>query len=416
MKILMLSIGSRGDCEPFLGVGEMLCSFGVEVICAFPEQYRNLAEESGFAFYSLGSEFIDLLDTDTGREAMGGGQGGLKKIKALIDLSKLSLPIQKRMIERQYEIIMKLAPDCIVFHPKVTVPLPWHLKTGGKIAMLSPVPCMLHEVKGHSNVGINKNLGSLINPLTYKLANSGTASAVMMAVKKYFPNEFTKKEILKELLKMKIFYTVSPSLFKRPDKWPNNAMVAGFWERDKMTGWEPSQDILTFLDKHEKVILITFGSMVNPHPEKTTTLFLEILKETGIPAIINIAGGGLQKIDTSKIDNIFWVDGIPYDWAFKRMYAVIHHGGAGTSHSAIRAGCATMAIPHTADQPLWDQIIALSGAGSKGIPIAKLKRDILKAKLLDLVNSDSYKLKAEELAREMSQEDYRKALYQFIVG
>jgi UDP:flavonoid glycosyltransferase YjiC (YdhE family) len=75
-----------------------------------------------------------------------------------------------------------------------------------------------------------------------------------------------------------------------------------------------------------------------------------------------------------------------------------------------------MAIPHTADQPLWDQVIALSGAGPKGIPIAKLKRDILKAKLLDLVNSDSYKLKAEELAREMSQEDYRKALYQFIVS
>jgi UDP:flavonoid glycosyltransferase YjiC (YdhE family) len=193
-------------------------------------------------------------------------------------------------------------------------------------------------------------------------------------------------------------------------------MVAGFWERDKMTGWEPSQDILTFLDKHEKVILITFGSMVNPHPEKTTTLFLEILKETGIPAIINIAGGGLQKIDTSKTNNIFWVDGIPYDWAFERMYAVIHHGGAGTSHSAIRAGCATMAIPHTADQPLWDQVIALSGAGPKGIPIAKLKRDILKAKLLDLVNNDSYKLKAEELAREMSQEDYREALYQFIVS
>ncbi|WKY43366.1 glycosyltransferase [Eubacteriaceae bacterium ES2] len=416
MKILMISIGSRGDCEPFLGVAEMLRSYGEEVVCAFPQQYRKLAEESDFDFYSLGSEFLDLLDTDTGREAMGGGKSGLKKIKALIDLSKQSLPIQRRMIDLQYEIIMKIAPDCIIFHPKVTVPLPWHLKTGGKIAMLSPVPCMLHDVKGYSNVGINKNLGSLINPLTYKLANSGTASAIMMAVKKHFPNEYTKKLILKELLRMKVFYTVSPVLFKQPDTWPDNAMVAGFWERDQMTGWQPSQDLLAFLDHHEKVILITFGSMVNPEPERTTALILEVLKELGIAAIINIAGGGLRKIDRRKINNIFWVDGIPYDWAFPQMYGVIHHGGAGTTHSALKAGCATMAIPHTADQPLWDQLIASSGAGPKGIPIGKLKRDILRAKLLDLVSNEAYKSSAEQLAIAMSQEDYGEELYQFIVN
>ncbi|WKY46727.1 glycosyltransferase [Eubacteriaceae bacterium ES3] len=414
MKILMLSIGSRGDCEPFLGVGEMLRSFGEDVICAFPEQYRSLAEESGFSFYSLDSEFIDLLNTDVGREAMGGGGSGLRKAKTLMDLSKKSMPIQKKLIDLQFEIIKHVKPDCIIFHPKVTVALPWHLKTGGKIAMLSPVPCMIHEVKGHSNVGINKNLGRLFNPLTYKLANYGTATAVMMAVKKYFPKEYSKKQINRELLKMKIFYTVSSSLFKKPVYWPENAMVAGFWERNKSHVWEPPKDLLTFFEQHEKIIFITFGSMVNPNPIKITELFLDVLNECGLSAIINTNGGGLVRIESKNLKNVYFVDGIPYDWAFSHMYAVVHHGGAGTTHSAIKAGCATMTIPHTADQPMWDEIIFTSGAGPKGIPIGKLNKNNLKSNLLDLANNPSYKLKAEELAEEMKKENFDDELYQFI--
>jgi hypothetical protein len=71
MKILLLSLGTRGDCEPFAGLGEMLRERGEEVICAFPEQYRNIAEESGFRFYSLyaaitfalGSVYIKVLSS-----------------------------------------------------------------------------------------------------------------------------------------------------------------------------------------------------------------------------------------------------------------------------------------------------------------------------------------------------------------
>jgi len=35
----------RGDVEPFLAIAEMLREKGHEVICAFPEQYRELADE-----------------------------------------------------------------------------------------------------------------------------------------------------------------------------------------------------------------------------------------------------------------------------------------------------------------------------------------------------------------------------------
>ena len=46
MKIILISIGIRGDMEPFLAIGEILKEKGHQVICAFPEQFRNLAEDS----------------------------------------------------------------------------------------------------------------------------------------------------------------------------------------------------------------------------------------------------------------------------------------------------------------------------------------------------------------------------------
>ena len=121
MKVLLMSIGSRGDCEPFLGVAEMLRSKGETVICAFPEQYRSLACESGFEFRSLGADFLKLLDGYVGRAAMSAGVG-FKKIRALIKLTKQSLPIQKELIALQRDIVETTSPDMIVFHPKAVYP------------------------------------------------------------------------------------------------------------------------------------------------------------------------------------------------------------------------------------------------------------------------------------------------------
>jgi sterol 3beta-glucosyltransferase len=416
VKILLMSIGTRGDCEPFLGVGEMLRKYGENVICAFPEQYRGLAEESGFPFYSLGSEFLSLLNSDAGLKVMSGGSGGLQKIATTLKLAKQSMPIQKHLIDRQHEIIQKINPDCVVYHPKATYPLPWGLKTGRKTVILATVPCMIHTVKDRPTVGINKNLGKRINPLTYKLTNFATASAIMMAVKKFFPGEFTLGQIRREMLKAKIFYTVSPSIFPRPVYWGKNTMVAGFWERNKTVNWSPDAELINFIHQHKKILFITFGSMVNTDPAGKTKLFLDVLSECKIPTIINISGGGLMEPDNYDRSLIKFISSVPYDWIFPKMYAVIHHGGAGTTHSALKAGCATMAIPHTMDQPMWNDFIHALGAGPKGMSVNKLCKDNLKRKILDLYNNPSYKACAERIAQQMHHENHAEELYKFITG
>lgn len=71
MKIVVFAIGIRGDMEPFLAIGELLQAKGHQVTCAFPEQFRDLVEESSLGFASLGSACIEMLESDTGQDAIG---------------------------------------------------------------------------------------------------------------------------------------------------------------------------------------------------------------------------------------------------------------------------------------------------------------------------------------------------------
>ncbi len=56
-KVVLVSVGTRGDMEPFLAVGELLKAKGHDVIAAFPEQFRGLAEDTDVAFFSLGAKY-----------------------------------------------------------------------------------------------------------------------------------------------------------------------------------------------------------------------------------------------------------------------------------------------------------------------------------------------------------------------
>ena len=86
------------------------------------------------------------------------------------------------------------------------------------------------------------------------------------------------------------------------------------------------------------------------------------------------------------------------------MYAVIHHGGSGTTHLGIKYGCASMIIPHIIDQFVWNRIIADSGAGPKGITIGKITTTNLETLILELYHNKEYKERATKLAAQMQKE------------
>ena len=145
MKILLIAIGTRGDMEPFLAIAELLKHRGEDVCCLFPEQFRHLAEESGFDFETLDSKFMDLLNTKEGKAAMGGSSNFFVKALAMIKLAIKFKGVNKELVRRQQAVIDQVQPDRIVYHSKAVYPVIWSKSNPGKAIMVSPVP-YLHYV------------------------------------------------------------------------------------------------------------------------------------------------------------------------------------------------------------------------------------------------------------------------------
>jgi UDP:flavonoid glycosyltransferase YjiC (YdhE family) len=415
MKIILTSIGTRGDIEPFLAIGKILKEKGHQVICAFSEKFRELTESCDIEFASLGRKNDDVLESDANRTVMGGS--GIKKFFAFIKLmkhaQKQKVPQEKEI--KLYELVKQEKPDRIVYHSKNVYPLLWEYKNRGKTIFVCPF-AYFHYIKGHTFFS-GKNYGEFINRLTFKLSGFGVVTATMVAKKwLQIKDKITRRELKNIIHSRKFIYTISPSLFPRPGYWKSNVKVLGHQELKRKIDWKPEKKLTEFIEKHKKILFITFGSMPNPEPKQKTKIILEILERNKIPAIINTASGGLVKPDKFNSELICFVPQISYDWIFPKMYAVIQHGGAGTTHLAIKYGCATMIIPHFMDQFVWDKITFDMGVGPKGVKISRITNKNLEPKVLELLNNKSFKEKSAKICNQMKKEDFKDELYKTIMS
>ncbi len=416
MNILLISVGTRGDIEPFLVIAEILQRNGHKTTCCFPEQFRELVTKSGNEFVGLSSKFIDLLDSSAGKIAMGGKASIFEKIKAYYHLYKKSSIINKTLVKQQYEFIQEIKPDKVIYNIKSIFPLIWGIKNPKKTILVSPIPYLIHYTKNHGHIGFNKNYGHFVNRITYAIANFGLIKNVISVINEmpqYQSLEY--KQVKKTLLETTMLFTISPAIIQRPKYWKENVQVTGYPEKSR-TYAQLSPELETFIASHEKVLFVTFGSMINEAPEEKTKIIINILQDYHIPEIINLASGGLVQIESYNPDLIKFVNKVPYDSIFPRIHAVIHHGGSGTTHLALKHGCSSLIIPHIIDQFLWRDIIWNLGVGPKGIPIKKLTKKNLEAKLLDLFRNNVYKQRAQQISEQMKKEKLNNQLYECIIN
>ena len=58
-----------------------------------------------------------------------------------------------------------------------------------------------------------------------------------------------------------------------------------------------------------------------------------------------------------------WKEDLPHNWLFERCCAVVHHGGIGTTTTALKAGLPVMVCPFQSDQYYWAEQLNWLGVG-----------------------------------------------------
>ena len=179
---------------------------------------------------------------------------------------------------------------------------------------------------------------------------------------------------------------LSPTLTPPPADWTEqskNCFIGSMIlsSRLQVQAWPPSQELKAFLDKenHEAApVYFGWGSMIAWSPTYMVELAVRTLKAVGRRGII-LAGWAelrLELLEQSNsadaaelhefaTQNVHFLtdESAPHEWLFPQMEVIVHHGGAGTSASAMRSGKPSIITPCFADQPELAQKIERVGGG-----------------------------------------------------
>jgi UDP:flavonoid glycosyltransferase YjiC (YdhE family) len=87
------------------------------------------------------------------------------------------------------------------------------------------------------------------------------------------------------------------------------------------------------------------------------------------------------------------------------MAAIVHHGGAGTTAAALRAGLPSVVVPFMGDQFFWAHILARKGVAPAAVPDATLTATALSQAITAALNDRSMRRRAAELGALIREED-----------
>ncbi|CAE7884305.1 UGT80B1 [Symbiodinium microadriaticum] len=388
-RVLLISLGSRGDMEPFLAMGEELQVAGHSVAFCMPLQFQSLAMEVSQTFYAMDKRFLELVENEDVKNIIAQVGSAWTRLRTMVRLMWETKPLQQQLVRDQHAAVDHFRPDLIIFHGKCIYPILAALEYGQRVKMLCPVPCMIHAVDTEPNIGFGDPGSVWWNRLTYFLANKLYISKSILGYggpvakdELQFRNLDSSRLTAFMLEEMPVEYAISERLFPRPGSWPPHAVITGFRERDKAKHWTPPAPLLKFLSDYPEPLYAGFGSMVNEDPEKVGQIILDVTAELELPVLLNTGwGGGIRVSEEDLPRHAFVVNDIPYDWLFSRVCAVVHHGGSGTTHSALRFDKPQLIVPHISDQFLWMRLVNRAGFGPMGFPIKSFSKETFKASL-----------------------------------
>jgi vancomycin aglycone glucosyltransferase len=121
-------------------------------------------------------------------------------------------------------------------------------------------------------------------------------------------------------------------------------------------------DLEAFLSAGTPPVYVGFGSMPLREAERVARAVVEAVRARGCRVLLGSGWAELAPIDDRA--DCFVVGELNQQALFPRVAAVVHHGGAGTTATAARAGAPQVIVPQVADQPYWAGRVTELGIGT----------------------------------------------------
>jgi sterol 3beta-glucosyltransferase len=410
VKIGIQTWGTEGDVRPFFALAAELTARGHDAKLVYTSverrEFSALAGSSGVSAREVGGAYFQ-----TNEPRLQGVVNAVFAAKNPFTQARLLIEeMLNPVAEEMFEAAVALAEECDVIvghfmaHPAATAAIAKKRPFVG--VGLQPI-----FESSHFPPPGAPDLGRLLNPLLWRLARSVLDAALRDSVNalRVRCGLSERRDLMKHAIDdlTLALVAVSPSLLATPPDWRAHVKICGFLAlAESAEPWAPDEALRTFLDAGAPPVFGSFGSMFSLDGALTRESVIAIMDACALAAtrvVIQAPPAMTEALEPR--DDVLFLTRAPHGRLFPLCSAIIHHGGAGTSQSALAAHRPSIIVPHAADQVFWASALCARGAATKPLARRNLTAPRLAERIRDALRNADMRTNATRLGEAIGAEN-----------
>ncbi|MDO5626900.1 MAG: glycosyltransferase [Mobilicoccus sp.] len=412
-RVVSVALGSLGDVRPHIALGQQLAADGREVLLLVLKDAGDLVRARDVPV----ATFPASMPTVEGRSALETRVLGQLAVRSQAGAAHVLMSWQKEIAGAVADTLLAQvrsgdvvvtgiltlgAVESVARHVGAEVVVsafvPMWPTAHGESHLTAPLPHRVHPLNALTS-----------RPYPWLVARLG--AAVDDAVRDRLGlTRRSHRERASATAHLPALLAASPLLAPAPADAVADVVATGPWIPDGGGGGDARERLLRdFVAGGSAPVYIGFGSMPTASPEREVRLFMEAARRAQVRLVVRPAVG--YRGPSRPLPGV-WVlrpdEVVDHDALFGGCAAVVHHGGAGTTHAALRSGVPSLVVPHAFDQVYFGRRTHDLGVGPPPLPRRRLSASRLAERITALTrgeNAPTYRRRAAEVAEAMSHED-----------
>ncbi|KAM0704247.1 hypothetical protein Q7P35_008480 [Cladosporium inversicolor] len=366
MRITCLTIGSRGDVQPYIALCKGLIVDGHHPKIATHAEFGPWIKKHGIDFAPVGGNPAELMALCV--------EYGMFTPKFITETNSKFRGWLDDLLVSAWEACQ--GSEVLIESPSAMAGIHIAEALGIPYFRAFTMPWTKTRAYPHAFAPLNFKFGGNYNIGTYTVFNSVfwqlTARQINSWRRKTMGINNTTLGQMKQN-EVPFLYNFSPNVVAPPLDFSAWVHVTGYWFLDEAKDWTPPADLLAFIkkarDDNMKLVYIGFGSVIVSDSKAMTQNIIDAVLKADVRCILS--KGWSDRLDAREPNksevplppSIFQIASAPHDWLFKQIDAAVHHGGAGTTGASLRAGVPTIIKPFFGDQFFFSTRVEDIGVG-----------------------------------------------------
>ncbi|TID26235.1 hypothetical protein CANINC_002767 [Pichia inconspicua] len=365
-RFTLLTIGSRGDVQPYIALGKFLMKEGHTVKIVTHSEFKDWVESYGIGFDCVAGDPSALMALMVSNPNI--NYSFIKEAKAKFREWIDDLLISSWNACQDCDVLIESPSSISGIHIAEKLQIPYF--------RAFTMPWTRTRAYPHAFLVPDQKLGGAYNYMTHVAFENGYWRGTCNQVNKW------RVETLKlpktnlgamHQNSVPLIYNISPVVFPPSIDFPDWVKVSGYWFLDEKNNYQPPQKLVEFIEKArrdgKKLVYIGFGSIVVEDPKELTKAVVDAVVEADVRCILNKGWSDrLNSKDKGHIEidlppQIYNSGNVPHDWLFTQIDAAVHHGGSGTTGASLRFGLPTVIKPFFGDQKFYGSRVEDMGVG-----------------------------------------------------